>query len=90
MYSNITKQCLYRIKFWLKTVRAPFFTAMIIPVALGSVLAWHDTSVFLWLKFLLTLIGAVLINAGTNMINDYYDHITGCDEANPNPGRRSS
>lgn len=85
MKLNIIGQCLDRIKFWLKTARAPFFTGAIVPVVFGSVLAWHDTSTFLWIKFLLTLVGAVLIHAGTNLANDYYDHLSGCDESNPNP-----
>lgn len=69
---------------WIKTVRAPFFTASIIPVILGSILAWHDSLLFNWYKFWLTLLGAVLIHAGTNLINDYFDHLSGCDEINPN------
>lgn len=63
----------------------PFFTATVVPVVLGSVAAWHDTSLFSWPLFWLTLIGAVLIHAGTNLSNDYFDHLSGCDEANPNP-----
>jgi len=74
-----------RLKVWIKAVRAPFFTAAIIPVVLGSIMAWHDTSVFLWQRFWLTLIGAILMHAGTNLANDYYDHLSGCDEINPNP-----
>jgi 1,4-dihydroxy-2-naphthoate octaprenyltransferase len=76
---------LYTIKLWIKEARAPFFSGTIVPVVLGSVLAWHDVSKFLWLDFGLTLIGAILIHAGTNMANDYFDHLSGCDEANPNP-----
>ena len=72
-------------KVWLKAIRAPFFTATIIPVALGSIIAWYDTNSFLWVKFCLTMAGALLIHAGTNLANDYFDHISGCDEANPNP-----
>ena len=74
-----------RFKIWLRAMRVPFFTATIIPVALGSVIAWHDTASFLWVRFWLTMAGAVLIHAGTNLANDYFDHITGCDEANPTP-----
>lgn len=72
-------------KVWIKAVRAPFFTATIIPVVLGSVVGWYDTSRFLWQRFWLALAGAVLIHAGTNLANDYFDHTSGCDEANPNP-----
>ncbi|MBI5144502.1 MAG: 1,4-dihydroxy-2-naphthoate octaprenyltransferase [Candidatus Omnitrophica bacterium] len=72
-------------KAWVRAFRVPFFTATIVPVVLGSAAAWHDTSLFSWPKFWLALIGAVLIHSGTNLANDYFDHLSGCDEANPNP-----
>ncbi len=86
---SIVKRFLYRVNLWIKASRASFFSGSIIPVLLGSVLAWYDVSCFLWLNFWLTLIGTVLIHAGTNMANDYFDHIYGCDEANPNPTKFS-
>lgn len=74
-----------RLKIWIKAFRVPFFTATVIPVALGSITAWRDANVFSWPRFFLTMIGAVLIHAGTNTANDYFDHLSGADEANPNP-----
>jgi 1,4-dihydroxy-2-naphthoate octaprenyltransferase len=74
-----------RLKLWFKAIRVPFLTATIIPVSLGSIIAWRDMDNFLWMRFWLTMLGAVLIHAGTNLMNDYFDHITGCDEANPTP-----
>ncbi len=72
-------------KIWLKAVRVPFFTATIIPVLFGYLLAWHDGSGFVWQRFFIMLFGAVFVHAGTNLANDYFDHLTGCDEANPTP-----
>ncbi len=72
-------------KVWLKAIRVPFFTATIIPVVLGSILAWYDTDSFMWFRFWLTVLGALLIHAGTNLTNDYFDHLSGCDEINSNP-----
>jgi len=72
-------------KLWLKAIRAPFFTATIIPVVLGAILAWHDTNSFIWHKFILTLLGIIFIHTGTNLINDYADHLSGNDKANPTP-----
>jgi len=72
-------------KVWLKAIRVPFFTATIIPVTLGSVLAWHDTGGFMWMRFFLTMIGGVLMHMGTNLSNDYFDHLSGCDEKNLTP-----
>jgi 1,4-dihydroxy-2-naphthoate octaprenyltransferase len=62
--------------------RAPFFTATVVPIVLGGVLAWVRTGRFHALHFALTLIGAVLIQAGANMINDYFDHVSGADRRN--------
>jgi 1,4-dihydroxy-2-naphthoate octaprenyltransferase len=67
---------------WIVKLRAPFFTAALVPVCLGAAVAWARTGTFnLWV-FLLTLMGAVCLHAGTNMTNDYFDHKWGSDEVN--------
>ena len=67
---------------WIVKLRAPFFTADLVPVCLGTAIAWARTGAFNLWYFLLTLIGAICINAGTNMTNDYFDHTWGSDEVN--------
>ncbi len=67
---------------WIVKLRAPFFTAAIVPVCLGGALAWARTGTFNSWYFLLTLVGAVCLHAGTNMTNDYFDHTWGSDEVN--------
>ncbi len=67
---------------WVIKMRAPFFTADLVPVLLGTALAWARTGTFNLWYFLLTLLGAVCLNAGTNMVNDYFDHVWGSDEVN--------
>ncbi|MDW8068957.1 MAG: 1,4-dihydroxy-2-naphthoate octaprenyltransferase [Anaerolineae bacterium] len=67
---------------WVVKTRAPFFVADIVPVVLGTALAWARTGAFNLWYFLLTLVGAVALNAGTNMTNDYFDHKWGSDEVN--------
>ena len=71
-----------KLKLWLRAVRAPFFTATIVPVLLGSAVAWNNTGFFSWPLFFITLVGAVFIHAAVNLSNDYFDHISGNDEAN--------
>jgi len=73
------------IIFWLKAARAQFFTASIFPVILGASLAWRNSGCFSWGYFFLTLLGVVLIHAGVDLSNDYYDHKSGNDEVNLNP-----
>ena len=67
---------------WVIKTRAPFFTAAIVPVLLGTVAAWTLTGAFNLWYFMLTLIGSICLHAGTNMTNDYFDHIWGSDEVN--------
>ena len=67
---------------WVVKLRAPFFTADLAPVCLGTAIAWARTGTFNLWYFLLTLVGAICLNAGTNMTNDYFDHKWGSDEVN--------
>lgn len=67
---------------FLKELRAPFFTASIVPVLLGSAIAWSKGYPFSWGLFFLTLLGGVLLHAGANVSNDYFDHKSGTDNIN--------
>ena len=69
-------------KIFIEAIRAPFFTGVIVPVILGSVLAWHSGASFHWGYFFLTLVGILCIQAGANTINDYFDHLSKNDEVN--------
>jgi len=71
-----------RLFVWLKELRAPFFTAVLIPVFLGTIIAWFSFGAFNLTYFVLSLIGAVCVNAGTNLANDYFDYKSGCDLEN--------
>ncbi|MCS6848957.1 MAG: 1,4-dihydroxy-2-naphthoate octaprenyltransferase [Anaerolineae bacterium] len=66
------------VRVWWMATRPFSFTASVVPVTLGAVLAAYDGYFDLWL-FALTLIGSVLIHAGTNLANDYYDWKKGAD-----------
>ncbi len=70
------------IKTILASLRAPFFTAVIVPVILGSVIAWHHGVDFQWGLFFMAMIGALALHAGANTINDYFDHHNRNDELN--------
>lgn len=71
-----------KFALYMQELRAPFFTASIVPVILGASVAWYHSGKFNWMLFLLTLAGGVLLHAGTNVINDFFDHKSGDDEAN--------
>jgi 1,4-dihydroxy-2-naphthoate octaprenyltransferase len=69
-------------KLIIASLRAPFFTGVIVPVTLGSILAWYHTGNFFWGYFILTMIGSIALHAGANTINDYFDHFSGNDPVN--------
>jgi 1,4-dihydroxy-2-naphthoate polyprenyltransferase len=66
------------IRIWWLAARPWSFTASLIPVLLGAMVAAYGGKFNLWL-FALTLVGSVAIHAGTNLINDYYDYKKGAD-----------
>jgi 1,4-dihydroxy-2-naphthoate polyprenyltransferase len=63
---------------WLQAVRAPSLSAAAVPVLLGTAVAVRDGFFHGW-RLLIALVGAVAIQAGTNLINDYYDYRSGAD-----------
>ena len=67
------------IGLWLKAMRVPFLQATFVPVILGGVIAWETLRVFSWSTFLLTILGASLIQIACNMLNDYFDFKSGND-----------
>jgi len=73
-----------RLKIWLKATRAPFLTGSIIPVSLGTAVAWSETGHFHLVYFLLALAGVSFLHLGTNLTNDYFDHKSGNDRLNKN------
>jgi len=85
LFTDLDRGSEIMIKLWIKAIRAPFFTATIIPVLLGTTIAWVHTGQIFWIKFFLTLIGVIFVHAGTNLVNDYYDHKSKNDELNLHP-----
>jgi len=71
-----------RAKLWFAEMRAPFLTAAIIPIILGTVVAWVRTGEFNWFWFLLALFAGISIHIGSNVANDYHDHKSGTDDIN--------
>ncbi|MFX1577794.1 MAG: 1,4-dihydroxy-2-naphthoate octaprenyltransferase [Promethearchaeota archaeon] len=71
-----------RVQIWLSELRLPFVTASIVPIILGTAIAWGVAGIFLWDVFLLTLIGGTFIHLGANVANDYWDYRQGSDNIN--------
>ncbi|WP_240468578.1 1,4-dihydroxy-2-naphthoate polyprenyltransferase [Gracilibacillus sp. YIM 98692] len=63
---------------WWRLLRPHTLTASFIPVFVGSMLAILDGT-FYTLLFLAMLVASILIQAATNMFNEYYDYVRGLD-----------
>lgn len=70
-------------RFWLAT-RPYSYTAALVPVLIGTAAArlLFPALAIHWFQFVLVLVGAVAIQAVSNVVNDYYDAEWGLD----NPG----
>jgi len=73
-----------RLVAWMVITRAPFLTASLMPVLIGS--AWAESllgsGTFPWGLFLSTLVGALSLQVAANTFNDYFDWTSGTDPAN--------
>ncbi len=67
-----------RVRFWWAASRPFSFTASVVPVVVGTLLAGYHGE-FTWWIALLALVGSVTIHAGTNFVNDFYDYKKGAD-----------
>jgi 1,4-dihydroxy-2-naphthoate octaprenyltransferase len=67
------------VNTWFAALRPISFTASIVPVLVGTAIAGDDE--FHPPLFVLALAGSVAIHAGTNLVNDYFDHVKGTDTA---------
>ena len=65
-------------RIWLMAARPRTLPAAVAPVLVGTALAWTGGT-FKFLTFLAALIGALFIQVGTNLSNDYSDARRGAD-----------
>jgi 1,4-dihydroxy-2-naphthoate polyprenyltransferase len=64
---------------WFLACRPKTLTVSLSPVLVGTAIAWHDTSHLRWLPLLAAVLGAALIQIGTNLFNDVGDFLRGTD-----------
>ena len=67
------------VRIWLIAARVRTLPAAIAPVLVGSALAWQLEEVFRPGAFVAALLGSILIQIGTNLVNDYSDARRGAD-----------
>jgi len=73
-----------RIFTWLVITRAPFLTAIIVPILVGAAWVAYTTQgqPFPWLPFWLTLFAGIAMHIAANTFNDYFDWKAGTDKVN--------
>ena len=78
-----------KLLLFMRAARAPFLTVSVMPVLIGSTLPFWlrpDGWTFGVARLIETIVAVVLLHMGANLGNGYYDHVSGADPANPNPG----
>jgi len=72
------------MKAWIRAIGfyRGFLLVSFVPTSLGAAVAFAQTSGFSWGLFALTMLAVWCSHAGTNLLNDYYDHVSGTDDIN--------
>lgn len=72
------------MKVWIRAIGfyRGFLLVSLIPTSLGAAVAFAQTSRFDLALFALTMLAVWCYHAGTNLLNDYYDHVSGTDDIN--------
>ena len=77
------------LRVWWDGMRPTYLPLSIMPVVMGSVLAWTPGITlktpfghFHFLRFLATLIAVIVLQIGAQLVNDYYDYLKGIDTSN--------
>ncbi len=68
-----------KISAWYRAARPRTLTATYVPLGLAAAIAL-DEGVFDLVRFVLSLIGALLLQISANLINEYFDFKRGADE----------
>ncbi|GIO24936.1 1,4-dihydroxy-2-naphthoate polyprenyltransferase [Oceanobacillus sp. J11TS1] len=63
---------------WWRLIRPHTLTASFVPVFIGTMIAFNEGTID-WLLFFAMMIASLLIQAATNMFNEYYDFVRGLD-----------
>ncbi len=77
------------VQVWWDGVRPAYLSLSLLPVLIGSVLAWTQTissktplGKFHLTHFIAAIVAIVLLQIGANLVNDYYDYLRGIDTTN--------
>ncbi|MDZ8257816.1 2-carboxy-1,4-naphthoquinone phytyltransferase [Nostoc sp. ChiQUE01b] len=76
-----TKQILYpNTKLWMAAIKPPMYSVAIMPIWVGTAVAFAETKIFNGVVFSTFVAAAILIIAWENISNDVFDSETGIDQ----------
>ena len=67
------------LRAWWAAARPATLSVAVVPVVVGTALAWRDAGTIDWIVALVALVAAMLIQIGTNLFNDVGDYERGAD-----------
>jgi 1,4-dihydroxy-2-naphthoate octaprenyltransferase len=67
-------------KLWLAAIKPPMYSVAIMPIWIGTAVAFYQTQTLNWTIFTTFLSSAILILAWENILNDVFDSETGIDQ----------
>ncbi|HEX9131716.1 MAG TPA: UbiA family prenyltransferase, partial [Ktedonobacteraceae bacterium] len=77
------------LSIWWSGIRPAYLSLSLLPVILGSVVAWTQSITlktprgdFHTIRFVITVAAVLLLQTGAQLVNDYYDYTRGIDTSN--------
>ncbi|KOP23522.1 1,4-dihydroxy-2-naphthoate octaprenyltransferase [Hapalosiphon sp. MRB220] len=67
-------------KLWMAAIKPPMYSVAIMPIWVGTAVAFAETNILNWVVFGVFLAAAILILAWENLSNDVFDSETGIDQ----------
>lgn len=67
------------ISLWIAAIKPPIYSVAVIPITMGTIVAYRETHQINWTVLSLFLLSGILIIAWLNLSNDVFDSETGID-----------
>ncbi|NBD15574.1 MAG: 2-carboxy-1,4-naphthoquinone phytyltransferase [Cyanobacteria bacterium] len=64
---------------WIAAIKPPIYSVAVVPITMGTLVAYRETKQLDWSIFFLFLLSGILIIAWLNLSNDVFDSETGID-----------
>lgn len=79
LHSENTTVKKINLSLWLAAIKPPIYSVAVIPITMGTIVAYNQTQQLDWHIFLGFLLAGILIIAWLNLSNDVFDSETGID-----------